>query len=276
MNTNTKITKILIAAAVAFLLCSSVQASDIIYSRPLTSGPNVNANPPSNNAYNTAQNGIAAGDLLGGDVQNNDAYDWWPMTLSVWAVGPVDPSLGPNGVPSAFPWTTLTLYGGDYANGAGTIATLATTTTGVYAPYVGAGDGSTNYSATYGNPVTPAYAAVWKLTFNVTGLEIAQGEDFWFGVSDGTPSDLQLNATQCSDPTLGHADACVSMGIDEFTPGGAPVGSYDMWTTGPGQTPPNALISSDVNVELDAPEPTTLLLFGAGLGILGLARRRRG
>src|ERR1017187_2660879 len=136
MNSNTKITKILIAAVVAFLFCSSAQGgtlytvpgayadSDVnvllsgtsgtIYALLPASGACVNDLPtPCNNAYNATESGLTLGALLGGDVTNTTATSWDVSSLSVWAVGYTPQTA--TSVPSAFEWSTpLTLIGGDY------------------------------------------------------------------------------------------------------------------------------------------------------------------
>jgi hypothetical protein len=262
MNSNTKITKILIAAAVAFLFCSSAQGgtvytvpgayadSDVnvllsatyppsgppIYALLPASGACVNALPtPCNNAYNATESGLTLGALLGGDVTNTTATAWGVGSLSVWAVGytPVTATQVP---PFPFEWSTpLTLIGGAYVDNTSIMSAVATTSTGVYTPFVGTLDGSKNYASS-GSPGT--YYAVWQLTFNTSGLVILPGEDYVFGVSTGGADNLQLLGTSCP------SGVCISSG--------------------------------DVKLDPIVPEPTTWMLFGVGIGVLGLVRRRRG
>jgi hypothetical protein len=260
MNTNTKITKILIAAAVAFLFCSSAQAGLLSPTSRIivTSSPQLNGNPPLNTAYtpSTLGNSLTTPtDLLGGDIQNTTGATWYVTGFTVWAVGGTSDTL-PGFAPP-------TLFGGDAS---GTIAGIAgAPASETYTPYTVSADSNPNYlSSSTGN-----HYAVWQLNYNVS-LTITPGEDYVFGVSgsDGNP----LTATAGVPCT---AVTCVSSGIVEYTAGGAVVGAWNYLNT----SAPNA-VNSDVNVALygttSTPEPATWLLLGAGVGVLGLVRRRRG
>jgi hypothetical protein len=272
MRSNANISKILIAGAVAFLFCFSAQA-DVLYSLPETSGLGVNApSGQTNTAYNACQIGYCSY-LFGGDATNTSLSTWDVTSLTVWVVDNENlPATSTGGVtqPSEFA-TGLTLFGGAIS-GAGPVFGVATAvaTTGYSvtpAPYSGSSNGSNYYS-----PTTGDYDGVWQVSFNVTGLSILSGEDYFFAVADSSnPLNVSLNATVCT----GAAGAlpCVSNGIDVADSSGDIIGAYNYADTG-------GVTSSDVDVELggsvSTPEPTTLLLFGAGVGVLALVRRRRG
>jgi len=267
MNLNNKISKISIAAAAAaFLLCSSAQAADVYYDVPLTSGTGVNATPnPSNNAYNPVENNLPAGALLGGDAQNNSGSTWIPQTITVWAVDTENLSSASGGTTLPAGWATgLELVGG---SSTGVITGISNAYTVTPAAYQGSVNGTNYLSSFSSTPGNNVYDGVWALSFNVTHLGITNGEDFVFGVAGA--SDLSLNATACV------TTACVSNGIIELTDPPASYSIANVWnyvsTAGS-----NPVISSDVNVLIQSPEPTTWMLFGVGIGVLGLVRRRRG
>jgi hypothetical protein len=300
MRSNAIIAKILIAAAVAFLFCSSALADDVLYALPETSGPGVNLSgtyhssynsvvtettSQTNTAYNICQDfgGIyCTGYSFGGDVVNTSTSAAWNVTsLSVWIVDNQNSSiLGASTAsfsePSSFA-SGLQLVGGPITNSTspyGATTAVSTSYTVTAAPYSGSSDHSTNYFS----PTTGKFDGVWEVSFNVTGLTIAPGEDYVFAVLDpGNTSDVSLNATLCSgDTAISPLNACASSGIDALGPGGSILGAYDYADTGPPYGTP--LITSDVDVELDGtatPEPATWLLFGAGIGVLTLVRRRR-
>jgi hypothetical protein len=276
MVTKLKIAKILTAAAVALLFCSSALADDVLYSLPETSGAGVNATPnQTNTAYNICQDfgGVhCTGYSYGGDVVNTSGSTWNVSTLTVWVVDNENLVGAPSGgvtEPSEFA-SGLQLVGSPLSGAAppfGTAAPVATTSYSVTpAPYTGSLDGSTNYYS----PTTGDYDGVWQVSFNVTGLTIGAGEDYFFAVLDpANTSDVSLNATACSGATaVPPLNACVSNGIDIMIPTGDIDGAYNYVNGG---------ASSDVDVELDStvPEPATWLLFGGGIGVLALVRRRR-
>ena len=291
MSANAKFARILTAAAVALLFCSPVLADDLLYSLPETSGSGVNntgeTGGQTNVAYNAAENSLS-GSMLGGDVSNLSPYGWIVDTITVWAVdaenmpGESDTPTEPSSISSG----NLVLSGGLITSGTspyGSTSIVSSGYTVAAAPYSGSSNG-TNYLAQYGSNAG-SYDGVWALTFNVGGLYIASGQTFAFGVGDSSSalnndaSDLALNATLCNGYTdYPSSSACVSDGIAVIT-GGQITEFYNYADTGVNGIPsPDNLISADVDIELDGsstPEPATFLLLGAGVGVLGLVRRRR-
>lgn len=248
-------------------------ADGILYSLPETSGSGINASPPVNNAYNGCQD-ISCDYLLGGDVINGSAGNWSVSQLTVWVVDNENVSSASGGVtvPSEFA-TGLGLVGGVVTgSGATTGGTVAPVTVTSYtvspAPYTGSSNGS-NYLASFSGQ----YDGVWQVTFNVAGLTIFSGQDYAFAVTDPANGyNVSLNATACGVYTF---SSCMSNGIDVIDSNGNLIYAYDYGTT----SDQNPVVSSDVDVTLEGtsfvPEPTTLLLLGAGVGMLGLVRRRR-
>jgi hypothetical protein len=281
VRSNINIDKILIAGAVAFLFCSSARADNILYALPETSGSGVNGSPQTNVSYNACQQpgGLCVDgvQLLGGDVTNLTDLTWDVNTLILWAVdseGLSSPTATPT-MPANFA-NGLTLVGGN-VNGA--IGSVSSNYTIAAAPYSGSSNGTNYYS-----PSTGKYDGVWQLTFNVTGLTILPGETYVFAVDDPSDeSELAANATLCNNTNSSYSNyndypsqqACASDGI-VLIGGGYVTGAYNYGDTGPAYD--SALISSDVDIELDGsavPEPTTWVLVGVGIGVLGLVRRRR-
>jgi hypothetical protein len=257
-----------IFAAVALAFCSVVQADEVLYSVPLTSGAGVNTASPTNVAYSPAEQlGMPAGYLLGGDAANGTGAAWTVDSLTLWVVGytPVGSTgntAAVGGGSVGFEYSNgLTLYGGDIDSGAGApISSLGTVYTGVQASYVGSTHG-TNFLSTY--PTTLGdYFAIWEVTFTGLDLTMGSGADWGFALSSPSHS-LALNATACPD---GTAATCTSSGVIAYSPNGA---QYDLAATYGAY--------GDVNMELDGstatPEPTTLLLFGAGVGVLAADNR---
>ena len=237
-----------------------------------------------NVSYNDAENGLS-GSMLGGDVTNLSPYGWIVDTITVWAVdsenmpGASDIPTEPSSIFSG----NLVLVGGAVTSGSfpyGSTSIVSTSYTAAPAPYSDSSNG-TNYLVQYGANAGQ-YDGVWALTFDVGGLFIASGEDFAFGLGDSSSylnndaSLLALNATLCNGYThYASASACVSNGIAGITAGQI-AGFYNYGDTG--STYHDALISADVNIQLmgiSTPEPTTFVLFGIGVGVLGLVRRRR-
>jgi hypothetical protein len=264
MNTNSKPIRISIVAAVALLLCCVAQAG-VLYDVPLTSSvpgfnPGVNAPSRTNDAYNPTNNGVSP-DLLGGDAINASGLFWTVDSLTVWAVGYT--AVGSTGQTlSPDEYTSLALYGGD-AVGPATLVGTATTASEIQVGYLSSYDGSTNYHSSGGN-----YYGIWQVTFSGLSIAIGPGVDYAFAVKDtsGTPHDINLHATACPG---GDPNNCISSGIVDFV--SAPLNTYTV----------NGVFTNldDVNVKLtgtETPEPTTWLLFGVGLGVLALVRRRRG
>ncbi len=259
-------------AAVALAFCSVVQADEILYTVPLPSGPGVNAaNNPTDVAYSPAEQigaqSIPAGDLLGGDATNPTNAIWSVNSVTLWVEG-YTPVTATGTVPFEYS-SGLTLYGG-IINSAPNVALpnaplsdLGTVSTGTQTMYSGTGGNPTNYLSQ--NAATANdYFAVWQVTF--TGLDITMGPQADWGFALSSPSQsLALAATACPD---NNADNCVSSGVIDFTPNGA---QYDLVATYGS--------AGDVNMELSGtatPEPATFLLFGVGVGVLALVRRRRG
>jgi hypothetical protein len=283
MSSKAKITKILTAVAVAFLFCSSALADDVLYSLPETSGSGVNATPnQTNTAYNICQDfgsgpptDYCTGYSFGGDVTNTSSLTWNVSSLTVWVVDNENLLSTPSGSltePTEFA-SGLQLVGTPISGSGpvfGAAAAVATTGYSVTpAPYSDSSNGTNYYS-----PFTEKYDGVWQVSFNVTGLTIGAGEDYFFAVLDpANTSNVSLNATLCSGATAAPPlNACVSNGIVVMDPSNNVVGAYNYANGG---------ASSDVDVEVDGtattvtPEPTTWLLFGGGIGVLALVRRRR-
>ena len=279
MKANAKFARVLIAGAAAFLFSTVAMADDLLYSLPETSGSGVNGSPQTNLGYNACEN-LLCGSMLGGSVYNTGSLDWHVTTLTVWAIDNEQQLSGSDVTPTppASIATGLVLVGGNGDSGLGaTTGIVSSSYTVLPAPYADSLNGA-NYRSPSGK-----YDGVWELTFNVTGLTISAGEDYVFAVGDSSgalnndASLLALNATLCNGYT--DVSPCVSDGIVAIGDG-AITGYYNYLDTGiNGYPSPDQLISSDVNVELEGttvPEPTTWLLFGVGVGVLGLVRRRRG
>src|ERR1017187_2134948 len=264
MNTNSKPIRISIVAAVALLLCCVAQAG-VLYEVPLTSSapgvnPGVNAPSRTNDAYNPTNNGVSP-DLLGGDAINASGLFWTVDSLTVWAG--VYPAVGSTGqTPSPDEYTSLALYGGDAGVATATLVGTATTASESQVGYSSSYDGSTNYHSSGGN-----YYGIWQVTFSGLSISIGPGVDYAFAVKDtsGTPHDVQLHATACPG---GNPNNCIRSGIVDFVQAGSNYTVNGVFTN-----------LDDVNVILtgtETPEPTTWLLFGVGIGVLGLVRRPRG
>jgi len=179
--------------------------------------------------------------LLGGDVNNGTGSDWDVQSVIVWAAEsiPIDPALY-GGVISIDSNPLMQQEGSLYSiTPAGS--------------YVSASSGDT--------------VPIWQLLFNVPEFVVPAGDDYVFAVkpeSNG-PTAL-LMSTGCLP------DSCASWGLMEFAADG---NAYNA-----GVVSPDANTFGDVNIILSdtdpVPEPTTWLLLGAGIGVLGLVRRRRG
>jgi hypothetical protein len=280
MRSRAKIAKILIWCAAFLLLCSLAQADDILYNVPETSGSGVNNAPNQTNvSYNACQFGNdLCTDLAGGDFTNNSPYTWYVNQLIVWAVDNEQVGAKTGGVTDTAPYNLtsgLALYGGNITSGySGVVSLVSGSYSIAAAPYSGTTDGSTNYYSPIASELadSPTWDGVWQLSFNVTGLTIAPGETYVFGVGDSSSVEnnstslIALNATTCTGASGAHP--CVSDGIMIMS-GGDVVGNYNYGTVGD--------ISADVDAELlgtGVPEPATWLLLCAGAGLLGLKRRR--
>ena len=274
MNLNSKFIGISIVAAATLLLCSVAQA-DILYSLPLPSGTLVNSSTPINNAYSPGPNPTAY--LLGGDVHNdpviNAGKTWYVDSLTVWAVGsipigstgntPVD-----NGQPLTFEYSNgLTLYGGDYVVGTNDMLPVGSPVyTGTQVGYASSSDGSTNYHSSSGN-----YYAIWEVTFSGLSFAIAPDVDYSFALKSVSPDPgVPLHVTSSCLPGQKN---CNSYGVMYFFPGDG--NTYSVTGAYPyGDV--NVMLTGSTTNPVLTPEPTTWLLFGVGLGVLGLVRRRRG
>jgi len=267
MRSPSKFCTVLIAGAAALLLSSAAKADSLLYNLPETSGTGVNATPNQTNvSYNACENELC-GSLFGGDVTNTSSDNWNISTLVVWVVDNeqitgAGASTATPTEPSAF--SNLELVGGLVD---GSIANVAGSPVITAAPYSGSLNG-TNYLSPSGG-----YDGVWQVSFSVPSIFLAPGQTYAFAVADTSSdanndtTDLALNATTCTGAA--GATPCVSDGIVVIT-GGAVAGAYNY---------ADSSVSADVNVALygtATPEPTTWMLFGAGFGVLGLVRRRRG
>jgi hypothetical protein len=272
MDTNSKFIGISTVAAVALLLCSVAQA-DILYSLPLPSSaalvdPGVNAPSPINNAYSPGANPTAY--LLGGDVYNNPSINanatWYVDSLTVWAVGSI-PIAGTGSPAVGFEYSHgLTLYGGDYVGGTNDMLPVGSPVyTGTQVGYASSYDGSTNY---YSSGST--YYAIWEVTFSGLSFAIAPGVDYSFALKSVSPDPgVPLHVTSSCLPQIN----CNSYGVTYFAPG---VGNTYSETGAYPYGDVNVMLTGSTTAPVLTPEPTTWLLFGVGLGVLGLVRRRRG
>lgn len=272
MDTNSKFIGISTVAAVALLLCSVAQA-DILYSLPLPSSsalvdPGVNAPSPINNAYSPGANPTTY--LFGGDVYNNPIINagatWHVDSLTVWAVGSIP--IARTGSPAGgFEYSHgLTLYGGDYIGGTNDMIPVGIPVyTGTQVGYASSYDGSTNY---YSSGST--YYAIWEVTFSGLSFAIAPGVDYSFALESVSPDPgVPLHMTSSCVPSN-----CNSRGLMVFTPG---VGNtYSVIGAIPDDGDVNVMLTGSTTEPVLTPEPTTWLLFGVGLGVLALVRRRRG
>jgi hypothetical protein len=279
MKPTSNFAKILtIAGVAAFLFCSTASADELLYI-PETSGPGVNnPNGFTNLAYSTNENG-ESGAMYGGAFTNNTDSIWQVDSFVVWVVDNEQiTGAGAGTAPTAYPvaptfgnFSSLTLLGGNVVIAGSSVvsSSIAQISSGglgagytiAAAPYASSLDGSTNYLSSM-SPDT--YDGVWQVTFNVTGLFIGSGETFAYSVADSPTqknndnTDLALNGTACG---YGGNPACQTNGLSLIN-----------------GTVETIYANDDVNVELfgsAVPEPTTWMLFGAGMSILALVRRRR-
>jgi hypothetical protein len=279
--------RLALAVVIATLAASLAHADDILYLRPLpTSGVNDFTYPPgpSNAAYSPQENGFPATNIFAGDFTLD--VPLYLTGISVWAVGytPLASEIAAN-TPIAPEWNAgdLHLWWADAGHSSYPIdlSELAPGWVSIerdsYVSAVQGGGlnyesnfaGGNGYPSTFGN-----YYALWRITFGGLNLVTTAGNDYEFAVSaDGQTATklFQLHMTGCGiSQDTGEYDAGFCNGVGTILMEPNMSGSFS-----PNLHEVGGAGNYDFNIALiGVPEPTTLLLIGAGLGLIGLVRRR--
>lgn len=261
------IPKALALAALACLLGASAHAGVItVWTLPLpTSGYNVFPNPANAAfAYDLSNTPILGGDFTPDVTATANLFSVWVVDNSTTV-----PATGGN---ATFNWNDLSLYLGNGGQTADLVA--GTTYVATRATYA---DGS-NYESTSG-----VYEPLWEVTFAMPVTTFTSGQDYLFAVAapsaSGQPAFSLSTVNTCvtgTDPSSWDYSAC-NGSLDVLDATGP--GEYTYNTSYYSYVDSNSMMQpiGEVNMELQsAPEPTTWLLLGAGIGVLGLVRRRRG
>lgn len=256
--------KIAIFTALALAFCTAAQADDIVvYQVSLPSGSGINTGSQSTQSdltYDAGAVSLGSGYIVGGDASNGGSNTWSVDSLSLYVVGTDE--IGQTASASFQYIGGLDLYGGSILGGPDSpIGLLGTADTGTQVFYTDGSDNPVNYLS-MSDPGT--YRAVWQVMFTGLDITMGPGADNAFAVTDASGDSIPLAVTACPG---GDANNCVSSGVIAFDQDGA---NYDLYATYGS--------AGDVDMILggvETPEPATWLLLGAGLGVLGLVRRRR-
>jgi hypothetical protein len=271
-------TKLLLALAVAALVLPAAYADAILYDRPLSSTPN-GQESAGTYAYNLQDQLVPYADsfILGGDFSLDSAiysaasYDM--SSFSVWLVGDkietpvgVDPADSTNGGHSEWDASQLQLYWGQpaFVDGDLTFQSASLETPSIVTIERAFYDATPmNYAA---GPSHTDYYSVWKATFWGLNETLSTDTDYEFAIGASNGASLTLTGFTCDPDTT-----CNGNGVIAFQRASNAASTATL--TGGGIVPGTQ--SFDYNIEVAVPEPATLMMIGAGLGLFGLARRRR-
>jgi hypothetical protein len=131
---------------------------------------------------------------------------------------------------------------------------------------------TTGYTTTLGaGGVTVDFDA----TFLSSAIPITFGQATSFFESLQANAGPQTESSSTGTSTTDFLNTATITGIEMFNAAGAPVTDFTIDTNAGVELGPNGVITQSGGPPPSVPEPATLSLFAAGLGMLGLCRRRK-